>query len=68
MGHRAQTASWISNRQIESARIAARYKIRGGKWIKIFPHKRYAKKPLEVRMSSAKASPEGSVAVGKPDK
>ena len=44
-GLQAQTASWITNRQIESARIAmTRYMKRGGKvWIKIFPHKPYTK-------------------------
>ncbi len=70
MGIQAQTASWITNRQIESARIAmTRYMKRGGKvWIKIFPHKPYTKKPLEVRMGSGKGSPEGWVAVVKPGK
>jgi large subunit ribosomal protein L16 len=42
---------------------------RGGKvWIKIFPHKPYTKKPLEVRMGSGKGAPEGWVAVVKPGK
>ena len=46
-----------------------RYMKRGGKvWIKIFPHKPYTKKPLEVRMGSGKGSPEGWVAVVKPGK
>ena len=69
-GFQAVTASWITNRQIESARIAmTRYMKRGGKvWIKIFPHKPYTKKPLEVRMGSGKGSPEGWVAVVKPGK
>ena len=64
-GLQATTASWITNRQIESARIAmTRYMKRGGKvWIKIFPHKPYTKKPLEVRMGSGKGSPEGWVLV-----
>ncbi|MEH7442720.1 50S ribosomal protein L16 [Heyndrickxia sp. MSNUG] len=69
-GLQALEASWITNRQIESARIAmTRYMKRGGKvWIKIFPHKPYTAKPLEVRMGSGKGSPEGWVAVVKPGK
>ncbi|WP_046176555.1 50S ribosomal protein L16 [Domibacillus indicus] len=69
-GLQATEASWITNRQIESARIAmTRYMKRGGKvWIKIFPHKPYTKKPLEVRMGSGKGAPEGWVAVVKPGK
>lgn len=69
-GLQAIEASWITNRQIESARIAmTRYMKRGGKvWIKIFPHKPYTKKPLEVRMGSGKGAPEGWVAVVKPGK
>ncbi|CAM3935152.1 50S ribosomal protein L16 [Mesobacillus zeae] len=69
-GLQAVEASWITNRQIEAARIAmTRYMKRGGKvWIKIFPHKPYTKKPLEVRMGSGKGSPEGWVAVVKPGK
>ena len=67
-GLQAVEAGWITNRQIESARIAmTRYMKRGGKvWIKIFPHKPYTKKPLEVRMGSGKGAPEGWVAVVKP--
>ena len=66
----ATEASWITNRQIEAARIAmTRYMKRGGKvWIKIFPHKPYTAKPLEVRMGSGKGAPEGWVAVVKPGK
>ncbi|MBK3496581.1 50S ribosomal protein L16 [Viridibacillus sp. YIM B01967] len=69
-GLQATEASWITNRQIEAARIAmTRYMKRGGKvWIKIFPHKPYTKKPLEVRMGSGKGAPEGWVAVVKPGK
>ncbi|KSU57432.1 50S ribosomal protein L16 [[Bacillus] enclensis] len=69
-GLQATEASWITNRQIESARIAmTRYMKRGGKvWIKIFPHKPYTAKPLEVRMGSGKGAPEGWVAVVKPGK
>lgn len=67
-GLQATEASWITNRQIEAARIAmTRYMKRGGKvWIKIFPHKPYTAKPLEVRMGSGKGAPEGWVAVVKP--
>ena len=69
-GLQATTTSWITARQIETARIAmTRYMKRGGKvWIKIFPHKPYTKKPLEVRMGSGKGSPEGWVAVVKTGK
>jgi len=59
---------WITNRQIEAARIAiTRYTKRGGKvWINIFPHKSVTKKPAEVRMGGGKGSPELWVAVVKP--
>ncbi|HEY8541934.1 MULTISPECIES: 50S ribosomal protein L16 [Neobacillus] len=69
-GLQATEASWITNRQIEAARRAmTRYMRRGGKvWIKIFPHKPYTAKPLEVRMGSGKGAPEGWVAVVKPGK
>ncbi|WP_416148186.1 50S ribosomal protein L16 [Salipaludibacillus sp. HK11] len=69
-GLQALEASWITNRQIESSRIAmTRYMKRGGKvWIKIFPDKPYTAKPLEVRMGSGKGAPEGWVAVVKPGK
>lgn len=69
-GLQAIDASWITNRQIEAARIAmTRYMKRGGKvWIKIFPHKPFTAKPLEVRMGSGKGAPEGWVAVVKPGK
>ena len=64
----AESGNYISNRQIEAARIAmTRYMKRGGKvWIKIFPHLSITRKPLEVRMGSGKGSPEGWVAVVKP--
>ena len=56
--------AWITNRQIEAARIAmTRYMKRGGKvWIKIFPHKSYTAKAIGVRMGSGKGAPEGWVA------
>ena len=59
---------WITNRQIEAARIAInRFLKREGKmWIRIFPDKPFTKKPLETRMGSGKGSPEGWVASIKP--
>ncbi len=59
---------WISNRQIEAARVAmTRHIKRGGKvWIRIFPHKPYTKKPAETRMGKGKGNPEYWVAVVKP--
>ena len=67
-GLQATTAGWLTNRQIEAARIAmTRHIKRGGKvWINVFPHKAYTKKPAETRMGSGKGSPEGWVAVVKP--
>ena len=60
-------SSWITNRQIEAARIAlTRYMKREGKvWIRIFPDKPYTSKPAEVRMGKGKGAPEGWVAVVK---
>jgi large subunit ribosomal protein L16 len=59
---------WITNRQIESARVAiTRHIRRGGKvWINIFPDKPITKKPAETRMGSGKGNPEAWVAVVKP--
>jgi large subunit ribosomal protein L16 len=59
---------WITNRQIEAARIAiTRHIKRGGKvWIRIFPDMPYTKKPAETRMGKGKGSPEYWVAVVKP--
>jgi large subunit ribosomal protein L16 len=67
-GLQAMEAAWITNQQIESARIAiTRHVKRGGKiWIRIFPDKPYTKKPAETRMGKGKGSPEGWVAVVKP--
>ena len=67
-GLKTLDAAWITNRQIEAARIAMTRKIkRGGKvWINIFPDKPYTKKPAETRMGSGKGTPEGWVAVVKP--
>ena len=67
-GLKALESGWVTNRQIEAARIAMTRKIkRGGKvWINIFPDKPFTKKPAETRMGSGKGSPEGWVAVVKP--
>ena len=67
-GLKAIDRGWITNRQIEAARIAMTRKIkRGGKvWITIFPDKSVTQKPAETRMGSGKGSPEHWVAVVKP--
>jgi large subunit ribosomal protein L16 len=67
-GLKSLEPGWITNRQIEAARIAMTRKIkRGGKvWINLFPDKPFTKKPAETRMGSGKGSPEGWVAVVKP--
>ncbi|MCL6593001.1 MAG: 50S ribosomal protein L16 [Alicyclobacillus sp.] len=67
-GLQALEPAWVTNRQIEAARIAmTRYIRRGGKvWIKIFPSKPVTQKPAETRMGSGKGSPEKWVAVVKP--
>lgn len=67
-GLQALEAGWITNRQIESARVAiTRHVRRGGRvWINIFPDKPVTKKPAETRMGSGKGNPEGWVAVVKP--
>lgn len=59
---------WISNRQIESARVAiTRFVRRSGRlWIRIFPDKPFTKKPQETRMGKGKGGPEGWVAVVRP--
>lgn len=66
----ALEGSWITNRQIEAARIAmTRHMRRMGKvWINIFPHMGITRKPLEVRMGSGKGSPDHFVAVVKEGK
>ena len=60
--------AWVTNRQIEAARIAmTRYIKRGGHvWIQIFPDKPITAKPAETRMGSGKGSPEYWVAVVRP--
>ena len=67
-GLQALEPTWISNRQIESARVAmTRHIKRGGKvWIRIFPDKPITQKPAETRMGKGKGNPEGWVAVVKP--
>ena len=58
---------WLTNRQIEAARVAmTRHVKRGGKvWIRIFPDMPYTKKPAETRQGNGKGAPEGWVAVVK---
>ena len=67
-GLKAIEPGWVSNKQIEAARVAlTRHIKRGGKvWIRIFPDKPITKKPAETRMGKGKGSPEGWVAVVKP--
>jgi len=67
-GIKALEEGWVTNRQIEAARIAMTRKIkRGGKvWINVFPDKPTTQKPAETRMGSGKGSPEHWVAVIKP--
>ncbi|MBF8438019.1 50S ribosomal protein L16 [Halanaerobiaceae bacterium Z-7014] len=67
-GLQALEPAWITNRQIEAARIAlTRYIKRGGKvWVKIFPDKPITAKPAETRMGSGKGAVEKWVAVVKP--
>ena len=66
-GIQAVEGHYVTNRQIESARIAmTRHIKRGGKvWIRIFPDMPYTKKPAETRMGNGKGNPEGWVAVVK---
>ena len=67
-GLQALACGWITNRQIEAARIAmTRHVKRGGKiWLRIFPDKPISKKPAETRMGKGKGNPEYWVAVVKP--
>lgn len=69
-GLQALEPGYLTNRQIEAARIAmTRFVKRGGKvWIRIFPDKSITKKPAETRMGKGKGSPEGWVAVIQPGK
>ncbi len=67
-GLKALEAGWITDRQIEAARIAmTRHVKRGGKiWIRMFPDKPITRKPAETRMGSGKGAPDHWVAVIKP--
>jgi large subunit ribosomal protein L16 len=67
-GLKALEPCWLTNRQIEAARVAmTRYIKRGGKiWIRVFPDKPVTKKPAETRMGKGKGAPEYWVAVVKP--
>ena len=69
-GLKCMEAGWITNRQIEAARIAmTRFVRRGGKiWIRMFPDKPVTKKPAETRMGKGKGAPEEWVAVVRPGK
>jgi len=69
-GLKAMEPGWVSNRQIEAARVAlTRHIKRGGKvWIRIFPDKPITKKPAETRMGKGKGAPEEWVAVIRPGK
>jgi large subunit ribosomal protein L16 len=67
-GLQALDRCWLTTQQIEACRqtITRKMKRRGKVWIRIFPHKSYTKKPLEVRMGKGKANVEGWVAVVRP--
>ncbi len=67
-GLKALEPGWVTNRQIEAARVSlARSLKRGGKiWIRVFPDKPVTKKPAETRMGKGKGNPEAWVAVVKP--
>ena len=69
-GLRAMEPCWMTDRQIEAARVAMTRSIkRGGKiWVRVFPDKPVTKKPLETRMGKGKGAPEGWVAVVRPGK
>ena len=67
-GLKAMEPCWLTDRQIEAARVAmTRFVKRGGKvWVRVFPDKPITKKPLETRMGKGKGAPEGWVCVIKP--
>ncbi len=67
-GLKALECGWITNRQIEAARVAINRacKRTGKLWINIFPHKPLTSKPAETRMGKGKGSPDKHVAVVKP--
>lgn len=64
----ALSCGYVTNRQIEAARISMTRKIKrgGGVWIRVFPDKSLTKKPAEVRMGKGKGAPESWVAVVRP--
>jgi large subunit ribosomal protein L16 len=70
IGLKAMTCGWVTDRQIEAARVAMTRSIkRGGKvWIRLFPDKPITKKPAETRMGKGKGAPEQWVAVVRPGK
>ena len=70
VGLKAMTCGWVTDRQIEAARVAMTRSIkRGGKvWIRLFPDKPITKKPAETRMGKGKGAPEQWVAVVRPGK
>ena len=67
-GIKSEDRGWVTNRQIEAARVALTRSLkRGGKvWIRVFPDKPVTKKPAETRMGKGKGNPEEWVAVVKP--
>jgi len=69
-GLKAMSCAWVTDRQIEAARVAmTRFIKRGGKvWIRLFPDKPITKKPAETRMGKGKGAPEQWVAVVRPGK
>jgi len=69
-GLKAMSCGWVTNRQIEAARVAmTRFIKRGGKvWIRVFPDKPITKKPPETRMGKGKGAPEAWVVVIRPGK
>ncbi len=69
-GLKVMEPGWVTDRQIEAARVAiTRFVKRGGKvWIRVFPDKPITKKPAETRMGKGKGAPEGWVAVVRPGK
>ena len=69
-GLKAMACGWVTDRQIEAARIAmTRFIKRGGKvWFRLFPDKPITKKPAETRMGKGKGAPEQWVAVVRPGK
>ena len=69
-GLKAMECGWVTDRQIEAARVAmTRFVKRGGKvWVRVFPDKPITKKPAETRMGKGKGAPEEWVAVIRPGK